>query len=112
MALAEEQGPKRKEAPRKREASKLAPSGRAGVRALKGPGKRFRRREAPIGCGFARTYESGKSNGLSALCPGPDESRYRPRVRHEQSAIRPAPVPELTARVMVHWPVGRRAPQP
>ena len=34
---------------------KLAPSGRAGVRAMKGP-QRFERREAPIRCGFARTY--------------------------------------------------------
>ena len=26
---------------------------------MKGPGKRLRRREAPIRCGFARTYEAG-----------------------------------------------------
>ena len=38
--------------------SKVAPSGRAGVRAMKGP-LRFRRREAPIRCGFARTYVPG-----------------------------------------------------
>src|SRR3954465_13548993 len=37
---------------------KLAPTGRAGVRAMKGPVRRFERREAPIQCGFARTYEA------------------------------------------------------
>src|SRR5689334_8099553 len=37
---------------------KLAPTGRAGVRAMKGPVRRSERREAPIRCGFARTYEA------------------------------------------------------
>src|SRR3954451_13834872 len=37
---------------------KLDPTGRAGVRAMKGPVRRLERREAPIQCGFARTYEA------------------------------------------------------
>jgi hypothetical protein len=33
-----------------------APTGRAGVRAMRGPDCQAERREAPIRCGFARTY--------------------------------------------------------
>src|SRR3954454_1914213 len=44
-----------KEPPARKPAVQVAPSGRAGVRAMKGP-QRFERREAPIRCGFARTY--------------------------------------------------------
>src|SRR4051794_41548866 len=51
---------------------KLAPTGRAGVRAMKGPVRRFERREAPIQCGFARTYEADAEAttpfGTTTLC--------------------------------------------
>src|SRR3954452_22503115 len=46
------------EAAHEKRLPKLAPTGRAGVRAMKGPVRRSERREAPIQCGFARTYEA------------------------------------------------------
>ena len=50
---------------------KLAPTGRAGVRAMKGPVRRSERREAPIRCGFARTYEAGsrRAHAMTARTP-------------------------------------------
>src|SRR3954451_23883279 len=77
----------------RRRLPKLAPTGRAGVRALKGPIRRSRRREAPIRCGFARTYEAGSRGSQAKTARSPLRQRthcpladYRGAIIHTSSS--------------------------
>src|SRR6478672_8605760 len=62
----------------RRRLPKVAPTGRAGVRALRGPVRWSERREAPIQCGFAQTYEAELGVALLAA-PSPFARRMEYR---------------------------------
>ena len=54
---------------------------------MKGPGSRFERREAPIRCGFARTYEQGFEVARAARPSSPGgrsmpRASARPTIKH------------------------------
>src|SRR3954469_918403 len=73
-----------------RAASYVAPTGRAGVRAMKGPVSWPGRREAPIRCGYARAYDADRVR----------EAKTHPSLtRHVQDGRLDGPAPiEQTSR--------------